>query len=128
MKTLALLSICLALPLCAQTQPAGSSPAGASAADKTVPSLNQLKLQVSNLALQNAQLAAHVEGLQKELESTRSQLVQVQTNAVISEICSGAGIAPKECSIAPDGTAGKVAPAPAKPPEEPAKPAAPPKP
>ena len=90
---------------------------------KPAPSVNQFKLQVANLAMQNAQLSAHIEGLQKELESTRAQLIQLQTNAVVSEICSAAGIAPKECSIAQDGTASKAAPpapSPAKAPDAPA--------
>ena len=87
------------------------------AAQPSIPSVNQLKLQNANLAMQNAQLSAHVDGLQKELESTRAQLAQLQTNALVSELCSAAGIAVKECSVAPDGTASKVVPPPAKPAE-----------
>jgi multidrug resistance efflux pump len=85
----------------AQDEPTKPAPA---------PSVNQLKMQLASLSAQNAQLSAHVDGLQKELESTRAQLTQLQTNALATELCSAAGIAVKECSIAQDGTASKIAP------------------
>lgn len=88
---------------------------------KSASAINQLKLQNTNLAIQNGQLSSQIEGLKKELESTRTQITQLRSNALVADLCSSAGIKADECSVSQDGTASKKTPSPVKPPEENAK-------
>lgn len=72
--------------------------------------LNLMKMQNTNLIIQNGELTSRVEGLQKELDSLHTQLSGIHINALVSDVCPPAGIEPKDCAIQPDGSVKKITP------------------